>query len=164
MPGQNGPVEELYRRDGVRLERSLIASFGDVDLAGEAVAEAFAQLLRHRGRVASPQSWVWRAAFAIARGLAGARTTVYGLTPPDSPHSPAGRDLDLIDALEHLSERQRQCVVLHHFAGFSLRETADIAGTTRNAAKVHLSRGRERLRVALRDPLDADEQGDQRAS
>jgi RNA polymerase sigma-70 factor, ECF subfamily len=58
---------------------------------------------------------------------------------------------ELMAALAMLSEKQRGAVVLHHAAGYSVKEIADILGSTPAAIKVHLSRGRRRLRTLLED-------------
>lgn len=62
---------------------------------------------------------------------------------------------DLIVALCALSERQRASVVLHDGAGYPAREVARILGSTEAAVRVHLMRGRRRLRVLLEDDDDA---------
>jgi RNA polymerase sigma-70 factor (ECF subfamily) len=62
---------------------------------------------------------------------------------------------DLVVALSALSERQRASVVLNDAAGFSAREVAKIVGSTEAAVRVHLVRGRRRLRDLLKDDDDA---------
>lgn len=142
-------VEALYRRDGARLERALVGSFGSRELAQDATAEAFAQLLRRGGDVQRPERWVWTAAFAIARGLAAEGADRSDRVVPDSPARSGERDLDVLQALRALSPMQRQAVVLHHYAGFDLRTIAEITGSTVGALKVHLLRGRQRMRTQL---------------
>lgn len=56
---------------------------------------------------------------------------------------------ELVEALRLLSPRQRAAVVLHHAAGYPVREVAAILGSTPSAVKVHLKRGRDRLRKSL---------------
>ena len=62
---------------------------------------------------------------------------------------------DLVVALGALSERQRAAVVLHDAAGYPAREVARIVGSTEAAVRVHLMRGRRRLRVLLEGEEDA---------
>jgi RNA polymerase sigma-70 factor (ECF subfamily) len=62
---------------------------------------------------------------------------------------------DLVMALAALSERQRASVVLHDAAGYTAREVAKIVGSTEAAIRVHLMRGRRRLRELLREDEDA---------
>src|SRR5881275_3070490 len=58
----------LYRFHRERLWRALVAFTGDREIASDATAEAFAQLLRRGSVVRDPASWAWRAAFRIASG------------------------------------------------------------------------------------------------
>jgi RNA polymerase sigma-70 factor (ECF subfamily) len=62
---------------------------------------------------------------------------------------------DLVVALGALFERQRTAVVLHEAAGYPAREVARIVGSTEAAVRVHLMRGRRRLRELLEDEDDA---------
>jgi len=55
-------VERVWREDGPRLWRSLVAFGGDPELASDAMAEAFAQALGRGSAIESPDRWVWRAA------------------------------------------------------------------------------------------------------
>jgi DNA-directed RNA polymerase specialized sigma24 family protein len=59
--------------------------------------------------------------------------------------------IDLVIALRRLSPKQRSSVILHHYAGYPIRDVATILGTTSAAVKVHLSVGRRRLRVLLEE-------------
>jgi RNA polymerase sigma-70 factor (ECF subfamily) len=56
---------------------------------------------------------------------------------------------ELVQALSRLSPKQRAAVVLHHAAGYPLKDVAAILGSTVGAVKVHLLRGRRRLRELL---------------
>jgi RNA polymerase sigma-70 factor (ECF subfamily) len=59
--------------------------------------------------------------------------------------------LDVMVALKKLSPSQRAAVVLHHYADYPVKEVAVILGSTSAAIRVHLSRGRKRLRQLLED-------------
>lgn len=152
-------IEAIYRAEGARIERALVGSFGDRELAGDAISEAFAQLIRRGDEVNDPLAWIWRASFSIARGMVRPKHAEFesgglselNLASVSNPGSTndAGYPIDVIQALQELSLRQRQAVVLHYYAGFSLREVADITGSSRQALKVHLSRARQRLQIEL---------------
>ena len=58
---------------------------------------------------------------------------------------------ELLAALQELSPKQRSAVVLHHAGSYSVSEVAAIIGSTSAAVKVHLMRGRRRLRQLLED-------------
>ena len=70
-PRAEASVEDVYRDHAPRLWRAVLGYAGDPDVASEAVAEAFAQLIARQKRapVDSPAGWVWTAAFRIAAGL-----------------------------------------------------------------------------------------------
>ncbi|MGI8755641.1 MAG: hypothetical protein ACR2MB_07225 [Acidimicrobiales bacterium] len=82
----------LVAYDDVRapLWRALVAWSGSTDVADEALAESFAQLLRRGAEVRDPAAWAWRAAFRLDR------------LPDDA--------IDLVRALARLSDQQRRCV------------------------------------------------------
>jgi RNA polymerase sigma-70 factor, ECF subfamily len=145
-----GRIEGLYRRDGDRLWRSLLAYTGDREIASDAAAEAFAQLIRRGDAVREPQRWLWRSAFRIAAGelKERGRTALIDVETSYEMQEPA---LDLVVALRELSDKQRASVVLHDAAGYTSKEVAAIIGSTPAAVKVHVARGRRRLRQRLGD-------------
>jgi RNA polymerase sigma-70 factor (ECF subfamily) len=146
-------IERLYRERGDRIWRGLLAFSGDPEVASDAVAEAFAQVLRRGDEVRDPERWVWRAAFRIAAGeLKERRRTEVTVEARSYEMEEPARDL--VVALGALSERQRVSVVLHDAAGYPAREVARIVGSTEAAVRVHLLRGRRRLRVLLEDDDD----------
>ena len=53
-------VEALYRADADRLWRAVYAFAGDAEIASDAVAEAYAQVLHRGWAVRDPQAWTWR--------------------------------------------------------------------------------------------------------
>lgn len=74
-------IEALYREDGDRLWRALLAFSGDPELASDAVAEAFAQALRRGAAVGNPKDWIWKAGFRIAAGELQKRGATTSLIP-----------------------------------------------------------------------------------
>jgi RNA polymerase sigma-70 factor (ECF subfamily) len=142
-------VERLYRQEGARLERAILAHTRSRVTAQDAVSEAFAQLLRRGDEVRDPRAWVWRAAFRIANGqMAIDRRNV----PIEEVfHEPTGDSQDLLQALHELSPKQRAAIILHYYAGYRARDIAGIIGSTSGAVRVHLSTGRRRLRDLLEE-------------
>lgn len=73
----------------------------------------------------------------------------------DLPDRPAatGTDVEersaLFDALQALPEQQRKVVVLRHWLGLSVRETATELGISEGTVKSHSSRGLTALEAAL---------------
>jgi RNA polymerase sigma factor (sigma-70 family) len=147
-----GEVEELYRSEGARLWSAVRAYTGDPFISDDAVAEAFAQLLRRGDDVRKPGAWVWTTAFRIAaRELQQRRAA--GTDPPDTSYDPAMPDQRVLSAIARLSDRQRAAVVLHYYADRPVKEVADLLGTTASAVSVHLFRARKNLRDLLGDDL-----------
>jgi RNA polymerase sigma factor (sigma-70 family) len=149
-----GSLERVYREHGARLWRAVLMYGGDREVASDAVAEAFAQALHRGSAIRSVERWVWRAAFRIAAGELKRRRETWPAeteAPDEIPESFAV----LGEALGRLSPKQRAAVILHHYAGYSLREVAAIIGSTASAVGVHLHRARRRLRQLLEEDHDA---------
>ncbi|MCI8998529.1 MAG: RNA polymerase sigma factor [Muribaculaceae bacterium] len=56
---------------------------------------------------------------------------------------------DLYAALNQISGKERTSVLLFYMEGYSIKEIAEIEGTSQDAIKQHLSRGRNHLRKLL---------------
>jgi RNA polymerase sigma-70 factor (ECF subfamily) len=150
-------TEEIYRRDGERMWRSILLFSGDHELARDSVAEAFAQALRRGGSLHSPDRWIWRAAFKIASGEMHRRRRTHRATLGESraavsdSYELSTHNLELVSALKQLTSHQRRAIILHHVGGYTLEETASIIGSTRSAVSVHLVRGRRKLMRLLEE-------------
>ncbi len=57
---------------------------------------------------------------------------------------------ELYAALDQLPLSERSALLLFYIRGFSIREIAEIVGSTQNAVKKQLSRGREELRKRMK--------------
>jgi RNA polymerase sigma factor (sigma-70 family) len=147
---RDADLERLYREQGARMWHAVLAVAGDPEVANDAVAEAFAQVLRRGDEVRDPERWIWRAVFKIARGLLRERSRSAPLdVEPSYESSDAAREL--IAALSRLSVKQREAVVLHYAVGHPIVDVARIIGSTPGAVKIHLLRARQRLRELLED-------------
>jgi DNA-directed RNA polymerase specialized sigma24 family protein len=145
-------VRAAYEAVHAPLWRAVVAYSASADVADEAVAEAFAQLLRRGDGVDDPAAGAWRAAFRIAAGELGRRgaAPVPGEVPDVGVPTPEPA-LDLIAALRHLTEQQRACVVLCDMAGHPSPDAARMLGTTEASVRVQRMRARRRLRDLLED-------------
>jgi RNA polymerase sigma-70 factor, ECF subfamily len=141
-------IERVYRDEGDRLWRAVFAYSGDRAVTDDAVAEAFAQALRRGDRLRDPARWVWTVAFRIARGELARRRKDDGGIQEGSYEFPDHAD-EVVGALARLSPKQRAAVVLHHYAGYPVKDIARMLDSTSAAVKVHLSQGRKRLRSLL---------------
>jgi RNA polymerase sigma-70 factor, ECF subfamily len=143
-------LERLYRDEGARIWRALVAQTGDREIAADAVAEAFAQVIRRGEKVRAPGPWLWRAAFRIAMGELRERDRRQPLEAQSSVEM-TEPPTDLLRALARLSPNQRAATLLRYYAGYSTREIAGILGANPATVRVHLSHGRRRLRGLLED-------------
>ena len=150
---QRSEVERTYREQRDRLWRALLAFTGDPDVAGDALAEAFAQLMARRAEVRSPDGWVWTTSFRIAAGELGRRRTSELAGTESSYELPEPVD-HLVRALAVMPRAQRLAVVLHDYADRPTDQVAEVLGVTRATVHVHLSRGRRRLRQLLGEQSD----------
>ncbi|HVJ98583.1 MAG TPA: RNA polymerase sigma factor [Acidimicrobiia bacterium] len=142
-------IERLYRVDGNRLWRAVYAYSGSRVVADDATAEAFAQLIRRGRAVENARAWVWRSAFRIAGGLLKDRHRTVNELVIDLSYEEPPDVIDLVRLLQELSSAQRASIVLHDYAGYRAREAAEIIGSTEAAVRVHLMRGRRKLRERL---------------
>jgi RNA polymerase sigma-70 factor (ECF subfamily) len=142
----------LFQEESAKMWRSLLLHTADPEIASDAVAEAFAQLLRRGDAVRDPRAWVWKTAFRIGdREAARQPTPAIDERIDYVPQEPIA---DLVRALRTLSPMQRGAVVLHHMGDLPVAEVASILGSTRSAVTVHLHRGRSRLRTILEESDD----------
>lgn len=151
MAGPRDAVERVWRDDGPRLWRSLVAFGGDKELASDAMAEAFAQALGRGAAVETPDRWIWRAAFRIAAGELKER---HRIAVTDIPPISVGMPepvADLVQALRTLSPNQRAAAVLSIYADMSTRDVARILACSQATVRVHVSQARRRLRVLLEE-------------
>jgi RNA polymerase sigma factor (sigma-70 family) len=140
----------LYRSTGLRLWRAIYAySGGQRDVADDAVAEAFARAMQYDADIRRPESWLYRTAFRVAAAeLRRVSTSEDAVVTRDHEEIDAGV-ADLTAALRALSPNQRAAIWLFYFADLPTREVARVMGTSVAAVKVHLHRGRQRLRGLL---------------
>lgn len=139
-------VEDAYRSIHPVLWRALLAYTADREMASDAESEAFAQVLRRGDEVVDVASWVWRSAFAIARGMRAVhgRSTVRAVVP-DRATEPSGSGAEFIGLLVGLSEQQRACVVLRHSAGMDIAAIATALNTSAGTVRVQLHRAHTSL-------------------
>src|SRR5512140_2903247 len=91
-------VEAVYRADAERLWRAIYAFTGDPEIASDAVAEAYVQLLHRGAAVRDPAAWAWRTAFQISAGVLKARRA-FDSAAVGGQHVDSYADPDLLAAL-----------------------------------------------------------------
>ena len=138
----------VFAEDGPGLWRTIYAfTGGRRAIADDVVAEAFARAIAHSGTIREPVPWLYRVSFRIAqvelkreqRGSPGETEVV--VDPPEVS--------GLMPAMRQLSPNQRAAIVLHYEADLPVAEVASRMGITSATVRVHLHRGRTRLRELL---------------
>lgn len=152
-PGTAASYEQVFRDTAPGLWRTIYAFAGGRQaVADDAVAESFARALERAGQIRDPIPWLYRTAFRLAaEDLRRARREREPEPEPDQAPAPAAGLASLVPALRQLSPAQRAAVVLHYEADLPVREVARQMGTSVAVVKVHLFRGRRRLRELLGD-------------
>jgi RNA polymerase sigma-70 factor (ECF subfamily) len=149
--GEQASVDELYRSDAEKMFRALYAFCGDIDVASDAVAEAFTQLIRRGPSVRDPAAWTWRTAFRITRGALKDRSRTAANRSAAASYTDRYANPDLIAALRQLPDGQRSAVILFYYADLPVDEIARRIGSNGIAVRANLTRGRRRLRQLLGD-------------
>lgn len=155
MTAPEDALEVFCRREHPRLVGALSLYCGDVALAEEIAQEALYRACRRWSQVgdmAAPGAWVHRVAINLAnsayrRGRAERRARQRQV----GPH----HDVDLTavlavrQAVAALPKRQRAALVLRHYGGYSVAETAALLGVSGGAVKQLTHRAITTLREEL---------------
>jgi RNA polymerase sigma-70 factor, ECF subfamily len=135
---------------------ALAAWCGDPSVAADALDEAFTRAVERWERVSqldAPAGWVGRTATNVARRRVRRRNFEDRLlrraVACDPRWEPQPVDLDLVTALQQLSDRQRTAVVLHYIADLPLREVAAAMGVANGTVAATLHQARARLATLL---------------
>jgi RNA polymerase sigma-70 factor, ECF subfamily len=151
--------DEVFAVEYPRLLRALAVA-GDAAHAEDAVQEAFIAAERRWSRVSTlddPAGWVRRVALnRLANGRRNRRRRaeiLASVRPPD-PTTLDALDLDLLDALRALPDRQRLTLCLHHLGGYPVAEIAAMLGVADGTVKSNLHDARSALRRRLEVPDD----------
>ena len=147
--GDQDRVEAVFRSVHHRLWRSLLLFTGDAELASDAVAEAFAQVLRRGAAVDDVEAWVWRSAFRIAGGLVAAQSGSTDLGSVDGSTPLTGSLVEILGLLGDLSPQQRACVALRYVGEYTSSEIGELLGTSASSVRVQLHRAHAALRQTI---------------
>jgi RNA polymerase sigma-70 factor (ECF subfamily) len=154
--------ELFVAREYGALVHAVVMHTRDRELAHDVVQEALIRAGMRWTMVQacdSPRAWVLRVAFNLTHSTfrrrrsarrAWARIATSANTaarPVAEPRDPV--DESLVAALQDLSPRQRQVVVLRHVSGMSVTETAAAMNVSEDAVRSLTSRGLARLRKTL---------------
>jgi RNA polymerase sigma-70 factor (ECF subfamily) len=142
--------DAIWRESGPTLWRAVYAySGGRRDVADDAVAEAFARVMTRGTEVREPLPYLYRVAFRVAGAELQRANKETGQVPEVAFDLSSNGLGDILGALRELSPAQRASVYLHYRADLPVRDVAKLLGMSSASVKVHLMRGRRRLRELL---------------
>ena len=140
----------IWRESGATIWRAVYAyAGGRRDVADDAVAEAFARAMARGAEVREPVPYLFRVAFRVAGAELARRSKEDGEVPDIAVDVSSNGLPDVIHALRELTPAQRASVYLHYRMDLPVREVARLTGMSTASVKVHLMRGRRRLRDLL---------------
>lgn len=145
--------EQVYRKHAdelVRFATGLVGPFDAPDVVTDACLAAFGA--PRWPEVENKRAYLYRSVLNTARShhrstLARRLREQRAANPESVELHPA--DLDVLNAVNRLSLRQRAVVVLTYWDGLPTHEVAARLGVSEGSVKRHLSRARARLRELL---------------
>jgi RNA polymerase sigma-70 factor (ECF subfamily) len=154
---EDGPAEfeAWYRGEWPRLVALLRFVDGDVEMARDAAAEAFARAYERWGRVSrlgSPSGWVQRVGLNLLRRRwrrAGRERELLARAAADEATGIGDPDPELWSAVRSLPARQREVVALRLVLDLSQEETAAVLGVHTGTVSASLVAARRNLRELL---------------
>lgn len=149
--------DDFYQAQQRPLLRLCYLATLNTEAAADAAQEALTRAWQHWERIEDtrPDAWVRTVALNLCRSRwrklgREARLRRVGV---EAVHDQI-RDVDLLDALRRLPQRQREAVVLHHLEDMKVEDCAGVMGVSAGAVKQHLTRGRAALAATLRTPME----------
>ncbi len=148
----------LFKRWNARLTAHASRLLGDREAAGDAVQEAWAEIVRGLGRLADLSAfpaWAYRivsrrCAKSIARKVRDRKAAeALAAEPEESGDAQAGETLRLRRAIDALPPDQRAAIALFYLEDMSVAEVAVALAVPAGTVKTRLMHARHKLRAAL---------------
>ncbi len=160
-------LTQLYAAHWRSLVRLAVLLLRDSGLAEEVVQDAFVAVHGRWRRLRDPERALAYLRQTVVNGARSAlrhrgvvdRHVARGTREVDAPGGEVAalateRRGAVLDALQHLPDRQREVLALRYWGELSEAEIADALGISRGSVKSHASRGSAALRVTLSDYLE----------
>ena len=154
-------VDELYQARRLSLVRLAVLLVDDLATAEDIVQDVFTAMYRRHGsdlhRLSDPHAYLTTSVMNAARSALRRRRTARAYVPSRAGTSPAAEeqallrdgDREVIAALQELTARQRQVVVLRYWSELSEAEIAETLRVSRGTVKATASRALAVLRRLL---------------
>jgi RNA polymerase sigma factor (sigma-70 family) len=159
--GDRKAFAQLVRRWDPKLRAHAWRLLGESDGAGEAVQDAWTEIVRGLGRLTDPvafPAWAYRIVSRRCTRLIGAAQArrrleqAVAVEPAPEPEPSGAEEGDgerLRRAIAALPPAQRAAIALHHFEELSIAETAVALDVPAGTVKTRLMHARRKLRAAL---------------
>ncbi|MFI5758647.1 SigE family RNA polymerase sigma factor [Streptomyces sp. NPDC051569] len=162
-PARGGPsatgttIDDLYHHRRLGLVRLALLLVDDLPTAEDVVQDAFAALFRRHGDrltgLDDPEAYVRTSVVNGARSVLRRRRTVRAHAPEREGHAPPAEEhvlireehREVLDALRHLSRRQREVLVLRYWSHLTEAQIADTLGVSCGTVKSTASRALKAL-------------------
>ena len=134
-----------------RVAKTLLRSDADcADAIGEAIVKAFSRMDTLKNDQYA-KTWLTRIVINECYTVLRKQSRLVSLEEyPKEDRPDDGRQYsELYEAVSALPEQIRLCVALYYLEGYSVKETAQLTGTTENVVKKRLARARQLLKDDL---------------
>lgn len=162
--GEEHGFSELYHHRRLALVRLALLLVDDLPTAEDVVQDAFAALLHRHGRrladLDDPEAYLRTSVVNSARSVLRRRRTARAYIPERQHHVPsadqsvllAETHQEVINALQHLTRRQREVLVLRYWSDLTEAQIADTLGVSRGTVKSTANRALNALGRQLEIP------------
>ena len=155
-PGQS--FDEFFRDQQQRLLQLCWMSTLDRGAAADATQEAFTRAYVRWDTIVdgNPGAWIRSVALNLCRDRWRKEGHLTDRALPELSAADSYAHTDLLSALEMLSGRQREVVVLRYWADLKLSDCADAMEISTSSARQHLSRAHDRLREVVGPDIEKE--------
>ncbi|MFF1906750.1 RNA polymerase sigma factor [Kitasatospora sp. NPDC058218] len=160
-PDERPTLTELYHAHRLGLVRMAVLLVDHQDLAEDVVQEAFTQLYQRHGEqledLDNALGYLRTSVVNGARSMLRRRKTAREYVPPHEADAPSAEDHAVLNdehrrvlvALQELTSRQREVLVLRYWSDMSEAQIAETLGLSRGAVKSTASRALDALEKHL---------------
>lgn len=147
-------LEAAYEKYSDMLYRLALSQLGNKEDAEDCVHDVFAKFIAHSRPFFDNEhekAWFVRVTVNHCHDLQRKRKKreYIHLDEIKSITSEDKKDDGVIELLAKLPEKIRAVITLHYLEGYSVEETAKLAGISQSAVKMRLLRGREQLKEII---------------
>lgn len=160
MTNGTDDISQLFSDHGDEIFRLCFLYLRNREDAEDAAMEAFSRALSNADRFrggSQPRTWLVRIAINVCKDMLKASTRRANLGSAPLEDIPARDELSrqedryaVSSAISSLPPIYREAAVLHFYNGFTIKESAKIAGVSQTAMAFRVRRARELLRESLK--------------